>query len=687
MPANGHTFGIGETVRISLGVDRATVVNRSSLRFGLLLGDGSDAAANRREARGVPGFSGAREAHYHYTVEKGDEDTDGVSIGRDAIRFNSGRFQYGSERATLAQCNEPVGPFASHKVDGIRPTLERAVTLPEGTQVILTFSETLSEATAPASAFAVLVAGSPRTVNAATTSDATVTLTLDSAVMAGETVTVFYADPSGDNDANAVQDEAGNDAPSFGGQTVTNIVGTGPSVESIALSSDPGTDATYAIGDAVEATVTFREAVDVDISSGTPQLEIDVGGTPQTLNYRSGAGTAALVFTGYTVAELDAAPNGIAVGVNKLTLNGGTITKAGDRSTDAVLVHAAVDADSGHKVDGVRPALSSTATSIDGTQVILTFNEELFQTTAPAGAFTVMVANSSRTVDSVAASGTEVTLTLDPAVAVGETVTVAYEDPTANDDPNAVQDAAGNDAASFDAQAVTNTVPAAPTVVSVALTSDPGSDATYAIGDAVKATVTFTAAVDVNTTGSQPQLALDIGGTPEQASYESGSGTAALVFSYTVAENEAAPDGIAVGANKLTRNGGTIRKAGSTAIDAVLDHTAVAADSGHKVDGVRPTPVERRDLHRRHASHPHLQRGAVGDNGGDEHVRGVGGGFKPRRGHGDGERRHGDPDPGLGGGVRRDGDGGLHRPERRRRRRTRSRTRPATTRRASTRRR
>ena len=384
-PANDHTFGIGETVRISLGVDRATVVNRPSMRFRLRLGDGSDVAANRREARAVTSFSGTPEAHYRYTVEEGDEDTDGVSIGRDAIRFNSGRFQYGDNRALLAQCNEPLGPFASHKVDGIRPTLERAVTLPDGTQVILTFSKTLSDTTTPASAFAVLVAGSSRTVNTATTSGATVTLNLDSAVMAGETVTVAYAGPSGDDDANAVQDEAGNDATSFAAQTVANIVGTGPSVESIALSSGPGTDATYAIGDAVEATVTFREAVDVGVSGGIPQLEIDVGGTPQTLDYRSGTGTAALVFTGYTVAELDAAPDGIAVGVNKLTFNGGTVTKAGDRSTDAVLIHAAVpDADPPTRWTGCALPCRAAATSIDGTQVILTFSETLSQTTTAA---------------------------------------------------------------------------------------------------------------------------------------------------------------------------------------------------------------------------------------------------------------------------------------------------------------
>ena len=226
---------------------------------------------------------------------------------------------------------------------------------------------------------------------------------------------------------------------------------------SVALTSDPGSDATYAIGDAVKATVTFtadggrQHHGEPAAACARHRRHSEPGG------YESGTGTTALVFA-WTVADNREDADGIEIGANKLTLNGGTIRKAGSTTIDAVLDHVAVAADSGHKVDGMRPTLSSGATSIDGTQVILTFSETLSQTTAPASAFTVSVANSSRTVDTATASGTEVTLTLDSAVAAGETVTVAYEDPTANDDANAVQDAAGNDAASFDAQAVTNNV-------------------------------------------------------------------------------------------------------------------------------------------------------------------------------------------------------------------------------------
>ncbi|MCW8201009.1 hypothetical protein D8B23_22135, partial [Verminephrobacter aporrectodeae subsp. tuberculatae] len=50
----------------------------------------------------------------------------------------------------------------------------------------------------------------------------TVTLTLTTAVTSGQSVTVAYADPTTGNDANAIQDAAGNDTPSFAATAVTN---------------------------------------------------------------------------------------------------------------------------------------------------------------------------------------------------------------------------------------------------------------------------------------------------------------------------------------------------------------------------------------------------------------------------------------------------------------------------------
>ena len=151
---------------------------------------------------------------------------------------------------------------------------------------------------------------------------------------------------------------------------------------------------------------------------------------------------------------------------------------------------------------------------------------------------------------------------------------------------DAVTDVAGNGILAVAATTVTNAVvtTTAPTVSGVALTSDPGSDDTYAIGDAVAATVTFDAAVDIS---GSPQLELDFDGTAKAATCATGTNTTTMACSYTVLVGEEAPNGVVIAANKLT--GGTIYATGSTTVSADLDHDAVAIDAGHTVDGIRPT--------------------------------------------------------------------------------------------------
>ena len=125
-----------------------------------------------------------------------------------------------------------------------------------------------------------------------------------------------------------------------------------------------------------------------------------------------------------------------------------------------------------------------------------------------------------------------------------------------------------------------------PDVSSVALTSDPGLLNTYGIGDAVEATVTFSAAVDI---ASTPQLELDFNGIAKAAACTTATNTTTMVCSYTVVVGDSAPNGVAIAANTLT--GGTITATGSTTINADLDHVAVLIAAGHKVDGIRPTLV------------------------------------------------------------------------------------------------
>ena len=127
-----------------------------------------------------------------------------------------------------------------------------------------------------------------------------------------------------------------------------------------------------------------------------------------------------------------------------------------------------------------------------------------------------------------------------------------------------------------------------PVVTGVALTSDPGGDDTYAIEDSVTATVTFDKAVDVT---AGPQLTLLVGTADEAADCAAATNTTTMECSYEVAANDTAPDGVGIKANTLTLNGGTIYATGSTTNAATLTHSAQSLQSGHKVDGIRPTLV------------------------------------------------------------------------------------------------
>ena len=383
--------------------------------------------------------------------------------------------------------------------------------------------------------------------------------------------------------ADAVVDAASNGILAVAATAVTNAVvtTTAPTVTAVALTSTPGADNTYAIGDAVAATVTFDAAVDI---SGTPppQLELDFAGTAKAATCATATNTTTMVCE-YEVAVNDSAPNGIAIAAN--TLTGGTIYATGSTTISADRDHVAVAIDADHKVDGIRPTLVTTGsdapkTSTDGTQVILTFSEAI--SAADRTKITIQANSVTAATSAESVTGTTVELTLTTALtAAATTLTVALA-------ADAVDDAVGNGILAVAATTVTNAVvtTTAPTVSGVALTSAPGADNTYGIGDAVEATVTFSAAVDI--TGS-PQLELDFNGTAKAAACATATNTTTMVCSYTVLVGESAPNGVRIAANKLT--GGTIYATGGTTVNADLDHSAVAIDANHTVDGIRPTLV------------------------------------------------------------------------------------------------
>ena len=222
---------------------------------------------------------------------------------------------------------------------------------------------------------------------------------------------------------------------------------TPPTVNKIAITSDPGSDLIYAPDDEIEATVTFSEAV---LVTGTPQLTLKVGGGDRTADYQGGTGTAALVFA-YEVADGDEDTDGVNIEAGRIALNGGSIKDEADN--DAVLDHEAVAPQAVHEVDGVRPAFLSA--SVDGSSLTLTYGETLDGGSRPAsGDYTVEVDGAGRNVTGIFMSDTVVTLTLASVVAHDETVTVSYS-PGANP----IRDAAGNGAIGLSNEPVANETP------------------------------------------------------------------------------------------------------------------------------------------------------------------------------------------------------------------------------------
>ena len=124
------------------------------------------------------------------------------------------------------------------------------------------------------------------------------------------------------------------------------------------------------------------------------------------------------------------------------------------------------------------PTVSSA--TVEGATLTLTFSEGLAETPLPAvTTFTVNVGDSRRGVNSVAISGSAVTLTLDSAVTSTDEVTVSYTVPS--DAAQArLKDLSDNSVASFTGQAVTNNTAAALTPLTASIhneaTSHDGQD-------------------------------------------------------------------------------------------------------------------------------------------------------------------------------------------------------------------
>ena len=111
-----------------------------------------------------------------------------------------------------------------------------------------------------------------------------------------------------------------------------------------------------------------------------------------------------------------------------------------------------------------------------------------------------------------------------------------------------------------------------PTITAPPSVSESGADGQWTPGQTVQATVTFSEAVAVDTSGGTPTITLTPGATGQKsASYTSGGGTEALVFAYTLSEDDGTPTAMGVAPDSLALNGGSITSE-ATGVNADLSH-------------------------------------------------------------------------------------------------------------------
>ncbi|MCW5256195.1 hypothetical protein D5038_07485 [Verminephrobacter aporrectodeae subsp. tuberculatae] len=276
----------------------------------------------------------------------------------------------------------------------------------------------------------------------------TVTLTLSRSVANGETVTISYAKPT---TGNGVQDAAHNNAVDFSGRTVTNNT---PATPTAPTDTTPPEFSSATVRDN-QLVISYTEANALDATALTGTAGFTVNST---------TGTAITVSS----AVVSATAKTVTLTLSRSVANGETVTvsyakpAAGNGVQDAAHNNAADF--SGRAVTNTTPDTTppefSSATVRDNLLELSYADANKLDAnhTAPASAFALSSSSDTAiTVSSVAVTAKTVTLMLSRAVASDEKLTLSYTKPATGD--NVIQDAAGNDAASFGNQAVGNLTP------------------------------------------------------------------------------------------------------------------------------------------------------------------------------------------------------------------------------------
>ena len=605
-PGEDNTYAAGDVIRVRVDLLRAggSPENRLTLTIGNLAREAT--LETRRPTQ----------LTYAYTVQAGDEDADGISIGADSLRDNP----------TLA----PIANAAGHRVDAVPPGTARvAITSELGTDEVyeagdviivqVAFNEPVWVDAVPRLRLAI---GRRTPAAAYHSGSGSATLEFRYTVQAGD-----YDDDGIAIGANAlidgtIADGAGNELTAAGRRLAPLLAqsahrvdaGTDetddqpPRIELLRITSTPQVGDTYAIGEIIEVQVIFSEAanvLEVDIVGGQRvelerpvlQLELGCGGRVVSRSARLAPEDDAsdtLTFR-YTIAEEDCDDDGVHIPANALT--GGQIVDYSTAANVAIRAHSALPPNRSHQVDGVAPrptgapriASRPRAGSYGVGEPIIVqvpFAERIFVSGQPT--LRLSIGSATREAGFAGVKSQDNVLEFLYVVQAGDGdedgVSIAPDALSGG----AIQDAVGNawterrlPALASNARHRVNggsdNLP--PVVTSVGFSNLPpaGQDA-YGLNDRIDVEVTFSETVFI--VAGTPAIRLSIGAESRSAIYLTGDGSAKLTFRYLVQPNDADRDGISIGPGALA--GGTFQDAAGNA--AALTFPGLPQDSRRKVN-------------------------------------------------------------------------------------------------------
>jgi len=338
-----------------------------------------------------------------------------------------------------------------------------------------------------------------------------------------------------------------------------DIVAVSPEISSVTAVAGNYTD-----GDTININVAFNKDVTV---SGSPQLDIDVGGVATTATYNAGLTTSNTLVFDYLVLGGDEDLDGISV--TNFDANGAAIEDSNNNAASLTLVN---NDTRGALIDATAP--SGYGMSID--QAYINTENELnarfsFSSAEVGSGYTVTITHNQGGAGSVSVSGT----------VTDTTQVVSGIDVSGVDDGELLFTVNLTDASGNAGTSVTDTV-TKDTVSPVVSSVSASSDGMYILANTIQAQVEFDDLVYVT---GVPQLELVIGAQTLVADYLSGSNTSTLTFQIQISAGLLDTDGIAIGSLLMDANG--IEDISGNDVDTALNN--VADTSGILVDGVVPS--------------------------------------------------------------------------------------------------